>query len=58
MIPDAVPQIIPHLLPELGHLALIIAFAFALCLSIIPLLGVHTSHNKLMSYAKPLTFSV
>jgi len=58
MIPDAVPQIIPHLLPELGHLALVIAFAFAMCLSIIPLVGVHSSQNKLMSYAKPLTFGM
>ncbi len=55
MIPDAVPQIIPQLLPELGHLALVIALAFALCLSVIPLVGVHSTHKKLMSYAKPLT---
>ena len=58
MIPDAVPQIIPHLLPELGHLALVIAFAFAICLSIIPLAGVYSSQNKLMSYARPLTFGM
>ena len=58
MIPDAVPQIIPHLLPELGHLALVIAFAFAICLSIIPLVGVHSSQSKLMSYARPLTFGM
>ncbi|MCW8864320.1 MAG: heme lyase CcmF/NrfE family subunit [Colwellia sp.] len=55
MIPDTVPQIIPQLLPELGHLALVIALAFALCLSVIPLLGVHSAQQKLMSYAKPLT---
>jgi len=58
MIPDTVPQIIPQLLPELGHLALVISLAFALCLSVIPLVGVHSGVNsakkKLMSYAKPL----
>jgi len=58
MIPDAILQILPHLLPELGHLALVIAFAFAICLSIIPLVGVHSSQNKLMSFAKPLTFGM
>jgi len=58
MIPDAVPHIIPHLLPELGHMALVIAFAFSICLSIIPLVGVHSSQSKLMSYAKPLTFGM
>jgi len=58
MTPDVVPQIIPHLLPELGHLALVIAFAFAISLSFIPLIGVHSSQNKLMSYAKPLTFGM
>jgi cytochrome c-type biogenesis protein CcmF len=58
MIPDTVPQIIPQLIPELGHLALVIALAFAFCLSVIPLLGVHTSQKKLMSYAKPLTFGM
>ncbi len=58
MIPDTVPQIIPQLIPELGHLALVIALAFALCLSAIPLLGVHSAQQKLMSYAKPLTFGM
>jgi len=58
MIPEVVPQIIPHLLPELGHMALVIAFAFSICLSIIPLIGVHSSQSKLMSYAKPLTFGM
>lgn len=55
MIPDTVPQIMPQLIPELGHIALVIALAFALCLSVIPLLGVHSGQQKLMSYAKPLT---
>jgi len=58
MIPDTVAQIIPQLIPELGHLALVIALAFAICLSIVPLLGVHSAQQKLMSYAKPLTFGM
>ena len=62
MLPDMVPEVIPRLIPELGHLALIIALAFAICLSIIPLIGVHSSHQsslkKLMNYAKPLTFGM
>jgi cytochrome c-type biogenesis protein CcmF len=52
------PQTLPELFPELGHLALVVALAFALCLSVIPMIGVHTSQNKLMSYAKPLTFGM
>ena len=52
------PQLLPELFPELGHLALVIAFAFALCLSVIPMIGVHSSQHKLMSYAKPLTFGM
>jgi len=49
----------PDLIPELGHLALIIALAFALCLSIVPLVGVQSAQKsslkKLVGYAKPLT---
>jgi len=49
----------PDLIPELGHLALIVALAFAICLSIIPLVGVQSkqqsSFKKLVGYAKPLT---
>jgi cytochrome c-type biogenesis protein CcmF len=49
----------PDLIPELGHLALIIALAFAICLSIVPLVGVQSpqqsSLKKLVGYAKPLT---
>jgi cytochrome c-type biogenesis protein CcmF len=52
----------PELIPELGHLALIIALAFAICLSLIPLIGVHSpeqsSLKKLMAYAKPLTYGM
>jgi len=46
------------MIPELGHFALIVAFAFAICLSIVPLIGVLTNHQKLTTYAKPLTFGM
>jgi len=46
------------MIPELGHFALIIGFAFAICLSVIPLIGVLTNHQKLTAYAKPLTFGM
>ena len=58
MNPQLLPEFFPSLIPELGHLALVIAFAFSLCLSVIPLIGVHSSQHKLMSYAKPLTFGM
>ncbi|MBU2869230.1 heme lyase CcmF/NrfE family subunit [Colwellia sp. E2M01] len=52
----------PELIPELGHLALIIALAFSFCLSVIPLIGVHSAQQsslkKLMGYAKPLTYGM
>jgi cytochrome c-type biogenesis protein CcmF len=61
MIPDLVTKM-PELIPELGHLALIIALAFAICLSLIPLIGVHSpeqsSLKKLMGYAKPLAYGM
>jgi cytochrome c-type biogenesis protein CcmF len=61
MIPELVTKM-PELIPELGHLALIIALAFAICLSLIPLIGVHSpeqsSLKKLMGYAKPLTYGM
>ncbi|GAA5139286.1 heme lyase CcmF/NrfE family subunit [Thalassotalea piscium] len=46
------------MIPELGHFALVIGLAFAICLSIIPLIGVHTNHAQLTRYAKPLTFGM
>ena len=46
------------MIPELGHFALIIALAFAICLSIVPLIGVYCNQQKLTSYAKPLTFGM
>ena len=57
-----IPDLVPILIPELGHFALIIALAFAICLSIVPLIGLHSSQQsslkKLMHYAKPLTFGM
>ena len=44
------------MLPELGHFALIISLAFAICLSIIPLVGLASNQQRLVGYAKPLTF--
>ncbi|WP_448249003.1 heme lyase CcmF/NrfE family subunit [Thalassotalea agariperforans] len=46
------------MIPELGHFALIVATAFAVCLSIIPLIGVYSQNSKLTAYAKPLTFGM
>jgi len=46
------------MLPELGHFALIIGLAFAICLSIIPLVGLASNQQRLVGYAKPLTFGM
>ncbi|KGK00562.1 heme lyase CcmF/NrfE family subunit [Thalassotalea sp. ND16A] len=46
------------MIPELGHFALIIAMAFAICLSIVPLVGVYQQNQRLITYAKPLTFGM
>ncbi len=46
------------MIPELGHFSLIIALSFAVCLSIVPLIGVYTDQKQLVSYAKPLTFGM
>ncbi len=46
------------MIPELGHFSLIIALAFAMCLSTIPLIGVYANQPKLAGYAKPLTFGM
>ncbi|MDN3653635.1 heme lyase CcmF/NrfE family subunit [Thalassotalea ponticola] len=43
------------MIPELGLLSLIIAMAFAVCLSVVPLAGVYGQNQRLISYAKPLT---
>ena len=34
------------MLPELGHFALIISLAFAICLSIIPLVGLASNQQR------------
>jgi cytochrome c-type biogenesis protein CcmF len=52
------PELSSIMIPELGNFALILAFGFALCLSVIPLVGVHSNQSKLMSYAKPLAFGM
>ena len=46
------------MIPELGHFALIIGFAFALCLSIVPLIGVAQKNQQLINSAKPLTLGL
>jgi len=46
------------MIPELGHLALVVALAFAICLSTIPVIGIFTNQQKLTRYAKPLTFGM
>lgn len=46
------------MIPEFGHIALIIALAFAICVSIIPMVGVLSQQHKLITYAKPLTFAM
>ena len=46
------------MIPELGHFALIIGFAFALCLSIVPLIGVAQKNQQLINSAKPLSLGL
>ncbi|WP_371376303.1 heme lyase CcmF/NrfE family subunit [Thalassotalea aquiviva] len=46
------------MIPEIGHFALIIAMAFAICLSIVPLVGVYNQNQRLIYLAKPLTFGM
>ncbi|GLX79171.1 c-type cytochrome biogenesis protein CcmF [Thalassotalea insulae] len=46
------------MIPELGQFALIIGLAFAMCLSLVPLIGVYSHQPKLVAYAKPLTFGM
>ena len=43
------------MIPELGNFSLIIGMAFALCLGIIPLVGVSTNNLTLVRYMRPLT---
>ena len=44
------------MIPELGNFALIVGLAFAICLSVIPLVGVASHNLNLVRYARPLTF--
>ncbi|NRA61341.1 MAG: heme lyase CcmF/NrfE family subunit [Psychrobium sp.] len=44
------------MIPELGNFALIVGLAFAICLSVIPLVGVASNNLNLVRYARPLTF--
>lgn len=46
------------MIPELGHFSLIVALAFAICLSIVPLVGTMSKNQYLITYAKPLTFGM
>mgnify|MGYP000023230751 CR=1 FL=1 len=46
------------MVPELGHFALVIGLAFAICLSFVPVVGVLSNQKRLMAYAKPLSFGM
>ena len=46
------------MIPELGHFALILGLAFALCLSVVPLIGVAIKNQQLINSAKPLSFGL
>ena len=43
------------MIPELGNFSLIVGLAFAICLSVIPLVGVGRNSLTLVRYARPLT---
>ena len=46
------------MIPELGHFALILGLAFALLLSVVPLVGVARNDELLTRYAWPLTYGM
>ena len=46
------------MIPELGNFALMVGLAFAICLSIIPLVGVGMNNLTLVRYAKPFTIGM
>ncbi|OUS27917.1 c-type cytochrome biogenesis protein CcmF [Thalassotalea sp. 42_200_T64] len=46
------------MIPEIGHISLIIAFAFACCLSVVPLVGAWQNNSRVMNFAKPLSFGM
>ena len=41
------------MIPEIGHFALILALALALCQGIIPLVGAHRGDDTMMAFARP-----
>ncbi|RYV03039.1 heme lyase NrfEFG subunit NrfE [Shewanella sp. OPT22] len=46
------------MIPELGHFALVLGLAFALLLSVVPLIGVARNDELLTRYAWPLTYGM
>ncbi len=46
------------MLPELGQLALVLAFVLAALLSVLPLLGAQRGHEALMRSARPLAYAL
>ncbi|WP_163938574.1 heme lyase CcmF/NrfE family subunit [Paraferrimonas sp. SM1919] len=44
------------MIPELGHFSLIVSFAFALMLAVVPLIGVAQKDHYLVRLAKPLSY--
>lgn len=46
------------MIAEVGHFALIIAFAFSLLLTVIPLVGAQRLHSGQMAMARPLTYGM
>jgi cytochrome c-type biogenesis protein CcmF len=46
------------MIPEIGHFSLIIALAFAIALSVVPLVGVAKDNHRLIGFAKPLSFGL
>lgn len=46
------------MIPELGNFSLTLSLAFALCLSIFPLVGVYMKNERLIAYAWPLSYAM
>jgi len=44
------------MIPEIGHFALILALALAVCQAVLPLIGAHRSNAALMSVARSATY--
>lgn len=45
------------MIPEIGHVTLLIAFVFAVCQSVLPLIGAQKNNADLISLAKPFTYA-